>query len=199
MGLDTARYLNKLYSRHVDSPIRFDLLAKSPVFQRFKNNITTVDLDAPLAEDGQQESASFADVLMWLPKLTNVTLCGISEARHHVSSLLDSIGDRLEYLHFKYISRYLSIQDIMTKCSNLVQLTMSHTIGSLINISNRHKDQVEELSKLPVHVLNYLTDIHLDCMNQEMYSADMLIALLQSSCLNEIYLMHVRAMSDDVM
>ena len=197
MGLDTARYLNRLYARHVDSPIRFDLLAKSPAFQRFKNNITTVDLDAPLGEDEQQESASFADVLMWLPKLTNVTLCGISETRHHVSSLLDSIGDRLEYLHFTFISRYLSIQDIMMKCGNLVQLTMSHTIGSLINISNRHKDRVKEPNKLPA--LNYLTKIHLDCMNQEMYSADMLIALLQSPWLNQIYLMHVQAMSDEVM
>ena len=192
MDVDTARYLEQLYTRHYYSPIRYDLLDKSPAFERFKNNITTVDLDA---EKGQEEDASLADVLMCLPKLTNVTLCGISEARHHLSSLLESIGDRLEHLTFCLLSGNLSIQDIMRTCSNLVKLSINQQ--SLMNVSNKHQEQREELSKLPV--LHYLTEIDLHNINKDMCSADMLIALLQSLNLKTITLYNVEAMSDDVM
>ena len=193
MDEDTTRHLKNLCAHYY--PVRFDLLAKSPAFQRFKNNITTVDLDAPLAEEGQQEAASLADVLMWLPKLTNVTLWDISVEQHHVLSLLESIGDRLEYLRFYGLSGNLSIQDIMRTCTNLVKLFIDQE--SPMNVSNRHQGQTEELSKLPV--LKYLTQIHLHRINKDLCSTDMLIALLRSPNLKTIYLIDVEAMSDDVM
>ena len=202
MGVDTARYLSILYARfdckdskNISIPIRFDLLAKSPAFQRLKNNITTVDMGyKPVDEEGQQEYALLADVLMCLPKLNKLTLT-ISEGHDLVTSLLESIGDRLEYFDFNCLSRYLSIQDIMMTCSNLVQLIVIPARGA--NVSNRHQVQVEEPIKLPA--LNYLTEINLQRMNTEMCSADMLIALLQSPRLNRITLINVEAMSDDVM
>ena len=194
MGEDTARHLKNLCARNCYSPVRFDHLAKSPTFERFKNNITTVDIDASMAE-GQQKSAILADVLIWFPKLTNVTLCHISESHHHVSSLLESIGDRLEYLTFIDLYGNLSIQDIMRTCKNLVELFIDEY--SVINGSNRHLEPTEELSKLPV--LNYLTEIHLYSINKDVCSADMLIALLQSPNLKTIYLFNVEVLSDDVM
>ena len=202
MGVDTARYLSILYARfdckdskNISIPIRFDLLAKSPAFQRLKNNITTVDMGyEPVDEEEQQEYALLADVLMCLPKLNKLTLT-ISEGHDLVTSLLESIGDRLEYFDFNHLSRCLSIQDIMMTCSNLVHLILIPTYNE--DVSNRHQDRVEKPSKLPV--LNYLTEIHLDCINKEMCSDDMLIALLQSPRLNRITLINVEAMSDDVM
>ena len=202
MGVDTARYLSILYARpdfkdskNISIPIRFDLLAKSPAFQRLKNNITTVDMGyMTVVEEGQQESALLTDVLMCLPKLAKLTLT-ISEGHNLVISLLESIGDRLKYLDFNYLSRYLSIQDIMMTCSNLVQLIVIPTRGA--NVSNRHQVQVEEPIKLPA--FNYLTEINLQRMNTDMCSADMLIALLQSPRLNTISLLMVEAMSDKVM
>ena len=200
MGVDTARYFNSLYSLNVCSRhIRFDLLAKSPAFQRFKNNIVTIDMDAPIAEEGQQESALLADVLMWLPNLKKLTLFDISEADHHVASLLETIGDRLEYLTFTN-SLNLSVQDIMRTCKNLVRLTISDFINEYdppMNVSNIHQDQVEKPSKFPE--LKYLTEITLNFLEKDVCSADMLIALLQSPCLNKIILCNVEAMSDDVM
>ena len=199
MDVDTARYFNSLYSLNADSPIHFDLLAKSPAFQRFKNNITAVDIDAPIAEEGQQESALLADVLMWLPKLKHVTVFDISEARHHVSSLLESIGDRLECITF-YDSFNVSLQDIMRTCKNLVLLTMSCSFKEndpSMNVSNRPHDPVEMPIKLPE--LNYLTELKLVLLDKDVCSADMLIALLQSPYLNKITLNNVEAMTDDVM
>ena len=199
MGVDTARHFNSLYSLNADSPIHFDLLAKSPAFPRFKNNITAVDIDAPIAEEGQQESALLADVLMWLPNLKHVTVFEISEARHHVSSLLESIGDRLECLTF-YDSFNVSLQDIMRTCKNLVLLSMDRSFKEndpSMNVSNRPHDQVEMPIKLPE--LNYLTEITLVLLDKDVCSADMLIALLQSPYLNKITLNSVEAMTDDVM
>ena len=80
-------------------------------------------------------------------------------------------------------------------CSNLVQLIVIPTHNE--NVSNRPQVQVEEPIKLPV--LNCLTEIHLHSMNKDLCSADMLIALLQSSRLNKINLFKAEAMSDDVM
>ena len=194
MGEDTARHLKNLCARNWYSPVRFDRLAKSPTFERFKNNITTVNIVAPIAE-GQQKSALLADVLIWLPNLTSVTLCDISKSHHHVSSLLESIGDRLEYLKFCYLSGNLSIQDIMRICKNLIRLFLDDYL--LINDNNRHLEETKELSKLPV--LNYLTEIHLYSINKDVCSADMLIALLQSPNLKAIYLFNVEVVSDDVM
>ena len=200
MGVDTARCFNSLYALNVSyRPIRFDLLAKSPAFQRFKNNIATIDMDAPKSEEGQQKSALLADVLMWLPNLKNVTLFEISEADHHVSSLLETIGDRLESLTF-INSLNLNVQNIMRTCKNLVRLTISLVINENnppMNVSNIHQDQVEKPSKFPE--LNYLTEIYFDVLEKDVCSADMLIALLQSPCLNKITLCNVEAMSDDVM
>ena len=195
MGVDTARHLKNLCAHYCYSPVRFDRLAKSPAFQRLKNNITKVHLDAPLAEEGQQEAASLADVLMCLPKLTNVTLCDISEEHHHVSFLLASIGERLEYLAFYGLSGNRSIQDIMSTCKNLVELGIGEY--SLINVSNRHLEQTEKPNKLPL--LKYLREINLHSINKDVCSADMLIALLQSPNLETVSLFHVEAMSDDVM
>ena len=199
MGVDTARYLSKLYARNTDSPTRFDLLAKSPAFERLKNNITTVDLDVPIDDEEQQETTILADVLMCMPKLNKMGLNGISEA-HHVSSLLEFNGDRLEDLTFLNFHRNLSVQDIMRACSNLVRLFIYYSPkedGPLIKDSNRHQDQVEMPSKLLE--FNCLTDICLYDMDTNLCSADMLRALLQSTNLKAITLMYVEAMSDDVM
>ena len=200
MGVDTARYLSKLFARHDESPIRFDLLVKSPAFQRFKNNITTVNIDVPIVEEQQHESALLADVLMWLPKLNNVTLNGFSETRHDVLSVLEYIGDRLEDLTFLDFPENQSLQDILKTCSNLVKLCIYHSPKEedlLINDNNTHQDQVEKPSKLPE--FHYLTDIYLYNMDEDMCSADMLIALLQSANLKTISLTYVEVMSDDVM
>ena len=203
MGEDTARYLNTLYSRNVHSPISFDLLAKSPAFQRLKNNITTVDLDAPTADEEQQASVLLVDILMWMPKLTNVTLCRISEARHHVTSLLEYIGDRLKYLIFFDFSGNLNVLDIMRTCRNLVELTILPGLKennpdsslTLDNDCNRHHNQVEKPRNLPV--LKYLTELNL--YHNDVCNADMLTALLQSPNLTHIDLCNLDVMSDDVM
>ena len=201
MGLDTARYFNTLCARSsTHSPIRFDLLVKSPAFQWLKNNITTVNIVVPIAEQGQEESTLLADVLMRLPKLNKVELNGISEALHHVSHFLESIGNRLEDLIFYNLSGNLSVHDIMRTCSNLVRLLIHLSPKEndpLIKDSNRNEDEVEWPSKLPE--LNYLTEVCLKHMDKDLCSADMLIALLQSTNLKTITLINVEAMSDDVM
>ena len=138
MGVDTARYFNSLYAFNDHYPIRFDLLAKSPAFQRFQKNITTIDIDAPIAEEGQQASVLLADVLMWLPNFKNAILFNISEARHHVSSLLESIGDRFECLTF-HDSFNLSLQDIMRTCKKLIQLTMSRSLKKKSPINEKQQ------------------------------------------------------------
>ena len=62
IGEDTARYLNSLYAHHhydhtddTYSHICYNNLARSPVLQRFNNNITTVEIDLPVNVDGQKE------------------------------------------------------------------------------------------------------------------------------------------------
>ena len=200
MGLDTARNLNKLCARNVpeDSEnTRFDKLATSPAFQRFKNTVTTVNIGAPIAEEGQQESVLLADILMWLPKLKRMTLDGISET-HDVLPLLESFGHRLEDLTFLDLSGSVSIQDILRTCSNLVKLFIRHSPKEKehkMNDINRHKDQIEK----PLPELNCLTEISLYHMDKDLCSADMLIALLQSTNLKNLTLINVEAMTDDVM
>ena len=206
MSLDTARYLNKLCARNVSedsenisSPTRFDNLATSPAFQRFKNNVTTVDIGAPIAEEGQQESALLADVLMWLPQLRKVTLDGVSEA-HDMLPLLEYFGDRLEFLNLFALSGNLSVQDIMRTCSNLVQLFIRRSPTEKdpqMNNTNSHQDQVEIPSKLPE--FSYLKQICLYHINTDLCSADILTTLLQSPKLKKIELRSVEAMTDDVM
>ena len=137
---------------------------------------------------------------MRLPKLNKVELNGISEALHHVSYILESIGDRLEDLIFYNLSGNLSVHDIMRTCSNLVRLLIHlspRENDPLINGNNRHQDQVEKPSKLPE--LNYLTEVCLKHMDKDLCSDDMLIALLQSTNLKTITLINGEAMSDDVM
>ena len=202
MGVDTARNFNIVCARNVpeDSEnTRFDKLTTSPAFQRFKNNVTTVNIGAPIAEKGQRESALLADILMWLPKLKRMTLGGVSDA-HDVISLLESFGDNLEFLNFFALSGNLSIQDIMRTCNNLVKLFIRHTLkenDQLKNETNKHQDQVGMPRSLPE--LNCLTEICLHHMNKDLCSADMLTALLQSSRLEQIELRSVEAMTDDVM
>ena len=200
MSVDTARSMSSLYARHVNhSPIRFSTLAKSPVFQRIKNNIATVNLDTTI--DGKRQNRSaLANILMSLPKLRSVSLYGISEERDEVLPWLASIGNRVEYLKLDDFSVNLSVQDIMETCSNLVDLSITYRpteIYSLENDNNRNQDPLENPSKM--HVLHYLTKINLINMNKETCSASMLVALLQSSWVNKIHLMNIEVMTDDVM
>ena len=202
MGVDTARSLNTLYARHMrHSSTRFGVLAKSPVFQRIKNKIITVDVATSISEKVQNRSA-LADILMSLPKLKCVELYStcISEAEENVSSWLEAIGDRVEYLKLKDFSVNPSVQDILRPCGNLIELSIfnSHKENySQSNDNSRHQGQLKKPSKL--QVLHYLTEINLINMDKESCSATMLIALLQSPRVNKIHLMNVDAMSDDVM
>ena len=206
MGVDTARSLNRIYSRHAynksyDSRIfvRYDILAKSPVFHRLTNNITAVNIAAPLGKRARRRFASLANVLMCLPNLKWLTLCNISEVSGQMLPLLESIGNRLKYLELVGLTGNLSVHDIMKTCRNVVKLKLYCKIvnESLNNSNNLHQDQTEELSKLPV--LNYLTEINLNHLDKDVCSAKMLIALLQSPGLKKIKLINVEVMSDDVM
>ena len=200
MGVDTARYLNSLYAHHeydhrddTYSHICYNNLARSPILQRFNNNITTVDLDLPVNVDGQKEFKLLADILMSMPKLRSVTLGAIPEGHDHVLPLLESIGDHLEHLHLSGLCGNPSIEDIMRTCRKLVKLTLHYRR----NNNNRLRDQIQKPSKLPV--LNYLTEVNIEHMDKEMCSEEMFIALLQSPWLNKITLENIEAMSDDVM
>ena len=207
MGEDTARYMNCLHSGHrydmsnnSYSPIRYDLLAKAPAFERFNNNIRTVCIQVPADEKGEQESKSLPKVLMCLPKLKSIGFRNISEAHINVLPLLESIGESLKYINFYNLSGNLSLQRIMKTCRNIKDLTMRRSYmehDALRNGSNIYQDQSEELSKLPV--LYYLETINLTHLDQGMCNADMLTTVLQSPYLNEITLVDVEAMSDDVM
>ena len=198
MGVDTARYLNSLYvgrvyneQTHSFSHMRYIILVKSPVFERFKTNITTVSINV----EGQNESALITDVLISLPKLRSITLCGELEA-HNVLSILESVGDRVIDLRLFGSSRNLSIFDIMRTCPNLVELSLIR-FDTLKNINNLSHDQVKSSSKIPV--LNFLRKIYLRNLNRQVCSADMLTALLQSPYLNKITLLDLDVLSDDVM
>ena len=197
MGVDTARYLNSLYvgrvyneQTHSFSHMRYIILVKSPVFERFKTNITTVSIDV----EGQNESALITDVLISLPKLRSITLYGELEAPN-VLSLLESVGDRVVDLRLFGSSGNLRTFDIMRTCPNLIELGL--TMSTLKNINNLSHEQVKWPSKIPV--LNFLRKIYLRNLNRQVCSADMLTALLQSSCLNKIILLDLDVLSDDVM
>ena len=204
MGEDTLRYLNISYCDDRSKSIRCDILAKSPIFYRFKHNITTAVIRGKRqsAKSGQQETASLADALMSLPKLNCLKLSGISEAHEHVLPLLDSIGDRLVLVELFDLSGYLSVQDIMRTCTNVVELELCYRHfknGTLKNGSNKlvQQNQIESTSKMPV--LHCLTKVILGHMNKEICSSDMLIALLQSPNLENVLLGDLEAMTDDVM
>ena len=206
MGVDTARSLNKIYSRHAHNKsngscilIRYDILAKSPVFQRLNNNITAVDMEVPRGKHARRRFASLANVLMCLPNLKWLTLCNISEAGSQVLPMLESIGNRLKYLELFDLTGNLSVHDIMRTCMNLVKLKLCCNLvnESLNNTNHLHQDQAEKLSKLPV--LNYLTEINLNHLDKDVCSAKMLIALMQSPWLKKITLDDVEVMCDDVM
>ena len=206
MDVDTVRSLNRIYSRHAynksyDSRFleRYDILAESPVFQRLRNNITAVNIAAPLGKRARRRFASLANVLMCLPNLKWLILCNISEVSDQVLPLLESIGNRLKYLELVGLTGNLSVHDIMRTCKNLVKLKLCCRLRneSLNNTNNLHQDQAEKLSKLPV--LNYLTEINLNHLDKDVCSAKMLIALMQSPWLNKIKLINVEVMCDDVM
>ena len=154
------------------------------------------------AKSGQQEIASLADALMSLPKLNCLKLSGISEAHEHVFPLLDSIGDRLVLVELFDLSGYLSVQDIMRTCTNIVELELCYRHfknSTLKNDSNKlvQQNQIESTSKMLV--LHCLTKVTLGHMNKEICSSDMLIALLQSPNLENVLLGDLEAMTDDVM
>ena len=204
MGVDTARCLNNLYARHVYdvsknslSPIRYDILAKSPVFQRFSENISKVYIAVPKHVEGYNESALLAEILMLLPKLQIIILSGVSEVHIHVLPLLESMGQRVRRLHLSYLSGHLSVQDVMKTCKNLEHLTLHYSYNAPMDHVNSHQDQVQKLNEKPV--LPYLTEIYIYNMVEELCSAEMLIALLQSPWLNKITLDKVEVLSDDVM
>ena len=123
MIVDTGRFLNSFFVRLVNSMLvnsyshlRYDNLAIS--FQRFNHNITTVDIQVAVGNEGPKESASLAGVLKSLANLRNISLCDISGTHisgTHISGthknvlpLLEFIGNRIEclrrLLHFLWKS-----------------------------------------------------------------------------------------------
>ena len=206
MGVDTARHFKSLFARHAYNMsngsnilIRYDNLAKSPVFQRLRNNITAVDIASPLCRKTQRSSLLLAGVFKCLPKLKSVTLVKISNTDDQVLPLLESIGNRLEYLDLVGLAGNTSVHDIMRTCRNVVKLKLccDFVDESLRYSNNLHQDEVEKPIMLPV--LNYLTEIRLCGLNKDVCSAEMLITLLQSPWLIKVTLINVEVMSDDVM
>ena len=204
IGEDTARCLNSLYGRHhydhtddTYSHICYNNLAKSPVLQRFNNNITAVEIDLPVNVDGQKEFKLLTNILMSMPKLRSVTLGAIPEGHDHVLPLLESIGDHLEQLHLSDLCGHPSIHvdDIMRTCRNLIKFSLNYR--RFENANKPLQNWIQKSSKLPV--LNNLTELNIRNMNKEMCSEDMLMALLQSHWLNKITIENIEAMSDDVM
>ena len=189
VGVDTARSLNiDFNNKCLSHDINYGVLAKSQIFQRVSNNITAAHISVPQSEEELKEFDLLVDLLMSLPKLRSLRLWRWNTlgTYTHVLPLLESIGDRLVFL--EVILHNLNLWDIMRTCPNLVNLRFPHSFSV-------HLDQVEKPSKVPV--LNYIRSIHL-CLDEQC-SADMLIALLQSPCLNKIYLYNAKVMSDDVM
>ena len=180
MGVDTARCINSLTvfhfcypSIHIYSHLRYDILVKSPAFERLKTSITTVDIGVWTNVEGQNESALITDVLMPMSSLRSITLSGKPEA-HGVLSLLESVGDRVVDLGLDNLSGNLSIFDIMRTCPNLVELTLS--MSTQKNVNNISHEQVKRPTKIPV--LKCLDKIHLRDLNKQVCSVDMLTALL---------------------
>ena len=204
MDVDTARslYIVDLFvdPKHFEhlSPVRFDSLAKSPVFQRLRNNITHVYIATDKGE--QNRSAFIASVLMSLTKLRYLQLWGISETHKLFLPVFKSIGDRLQYLSLYNTFESISVQDITRTCPKLTRLKLKRCQeddASPRNGINLHSDQIEKPRKQPV--LHCLTSIYLGKMGEQVCSADVLIALLLSPNLNHIRLEYLEALSDDVM
>ena len=204
MGADTARSLFFLDSwifpeQYVYFPsVRFDILAESPVFQQLKNTITDVYITIDTRE--QKHSALVASVLLSLTKLRTLQLTNISETSKHFLPVLVSIGDRLHNLDLCHISESISVQDIMRTCPKLTCLKLegcqedNAAPGNGINL---YSDRIEEPRQLPV--LHCLTRLCLGRLDKQVCSADMLIALLQSSNLKNFKIINLEVMSDDVM
>ena len=112
MGVDTARYMNIEYSNGSPYGLRYEVLAKSPIFQRFNNNITTAVIYESIADEFERKSEFLADLLLLLPKLRCVELQRVLEA--HVLPPLASIGDRLVNLELFGLTGYLTVQSILT-------------------------------------------------------------------------------------
>ena len=202
MGEDTARCMNSLYANPDSSCnylARYDILIRSPVFQRLKNNITKVYIELPFIVECQKDSKLLANVLKSLPNLRNVELHNISEVHKHMLPLLEFIGDHIEYLCLVKLSGSLSIQDIMRTCRNLVKLALTyrHFEHNSQRHHNKHHEQVEWPNRHPV--LNYITKIVLRNLDKVLCSKEMLIALLQAPNLKNVFLFNLEVMSDDVM
>ena len=207
MDVDTARslyclnsFMSQKYLKRSPPPpppVRYDILAKSPVYQRLNNSITNVDIQIDKRE--QKQLTQLANVLMSLTNLRHIELWGISEDRKYILSVLESIGDRLQHLGLHNTSKGPSIHDIMRTCPKLVKLTLYYDNETELqeNGTNIYCDQLEMPSMLPV--LNCLRHIIIENMDQQMCSDDMLTALLQSHCLSNIHVTSLEAMSDDVL
>ena len=197
MGVDTARCLNIEFNNTFSShPINYGVLAKSPIFQRVINNITTAKINVPKYEKELKDFNLLGDLLMSLPKLRSLQLnqwCTLGTYTH-VLSLLESIGHRLVSVELYLYD--LDLWDIMKTCPNLENLTFRHSYIMFGTEMDIQRDQVETPSKLPV--LNYIRYIDLS-LDKQLCSTEMLISLLQSPCLNQIEIRDVDVMSDDVM
>ena len=193
MGVDTARSMNTLYSMHFYayflsySPLEYDILVKSPVFQRINKNITSIDLDVP-----EQKSALLCNVLMLLPNLERIILKDISDPDEHLLPVLESIGDRLQQLRLCDISGNLSVHDIIRTCRNLVLLILSRDV---LRYDNYIDHDLKEMSIVP----DYLREIQFTNVDAGMCRAGMLTALLQAPNLDKVHLNNVEVMFDDVM
>ena len=179
-------------------PVRYDILAKSPIFQRLNNNIATVDMKID-----KRDHNIAASVLMGMTKFRHLNFWCTTKFYMNMLPMFESIGDYLQYIRIKDKFRcQVGVHDIIRTCPKLVELRLNRFHNKeddelQDNDINQHHVQAEKLSKLPV--LNCLTVIELIRMDKQVCSADMLIALLQSPCLTNIHISELEAMSDDVM
>ena len=204
MDIDTARSLFSFNSSITLKqfknfpPVRYGILAKSPVYQPLKSSSATIDI-----KKDKLEQKHMANALMALTKFRHIKFWCSTNFYMNMLPVLESIGDNLQNFRFRDKFRCrLSVHDIIKTCSKLVELRLNYCyykedVELQENDINQHHVQREQLSKLPV--LNCLTVIELTRIDKQMCSADMLIALLQSPCLNSVHITDLEAMSDDVM
>ena len=177
-------------------PVRYDILAKSPIFQRLNNNIATVDMKID-----KREQNKAANALMGQTKFRHLKFWCTTKFYMNMLPMFEAIGDYLQYIRIEDKFRcQIGVHDIMRTCPKLVELKLKryhNKEDNELQENDQHHVQAEKLSKLPV--LNCLTVIALTRIDKQMCSADMLIALLQSPCLTNIHISELEAMSDDVM
>ena len=179
-------------------PVRYDILAKSSIFQRLNNHIATVDMKID-----KREQNKAANALMGQTKFRHLKFWCTTNSYMNMLPMFESIGDYLQYIRIEDKFRcQIGVHDIMMTCPKLVELKLKRYHNKEDNELqdngiNQHYVQTEQPSKLPV--MSCLTVIALTRLDKQVCSADMLIALLQSPCLNSIHITDLEAMSDDVM